>query len=155
MYYESRQHQSRPVADAAEASRIIKSGQVVDFHALIWKNAKGQSIAAVNDGSIDDPWSEVAVINLDTNRQIESITFPWCSDEEAARYLLECQEEEELHRSPANLPLDGQGKDQPSTFSCACCGTGFTSTIAEQAPHDQDHGFGYCPSCLKQYINPA
>ena len=152
MFFESVQHESRPVADAAEAARLIKSGAVMDFHALIWKNTKGQRIAAVNDGGIDDSWSEVAVINLDTNRQLESITFPWCSDEEAARFLLECQDDKGLSDRPANLPLDGSGEGVPAAFTCGCCGTGFTSTIAEQRPHDQDEGYGYCPRCLSNYI---
>ncbi len=32
-------------------------------------------------------------------------------------------------------------------FECGCCGTGFLSTRREQAKHDQDKGYGICPSC--------
>ena len=152
MFYESVQHQSRPVADAAEAARLIKAYDARSFVALFWKNTKGPRIAAVDDGGLDDSWGEVAVINLDTNRQLESITFPWCTDEEAARFLLECQDDDGLSDRPANCPLDGAGEDTPAAFTCGCCGTSFTSTIAEQRPHDQDEGYGYCPRCLSNYI---
>jgi hypothetical protein len=152
MYYQSVSHKSVPVSSAQEAARRIKSGREMSFHALIWKNSTGQRIAAVDDGGLDDSWGEVAVINIDTDRQLESITFPWCSDEEAARYLMECQDSAGLSNRPANLPLDGAGEDKPAAFTCGCCGDGFTSTIAEQRPHDQDEGYGYCPRCISDYI---
>jgi hypothetical protein len=95
----------------------------------------------------------VAVINLDTNRQLDSITFAWIDTEaEAISYLEKCQDSAPLGDSPANLPLDGNGDDSPADFECGCCGDNFTSTIADQRIHDQDEGFGYCPSCLKDFI---
>ena len=148
MYYESVPHKSVPVSSPEEAARRIKSGREMSFHALIWKNSRGERIAAVDDGGIDDSWGEVAVINLDTNRQLESITFPWCSEEQAARHLADCQDDAGLSSRPANLPLDGGGEEIPSVFTCSCCGEGFKSTITEQKPHDQDQG--YCQSCVKQ-----
>jgi hypothetical protein len=150
MYFESIPHRTEEVSCAAEAARKIRSGHTASFIALIWKNSRGERVAAVDDGGLNDPWSEVAVINVDTNRQLESITFPWCSDEQAARFLLECQDDAGLSDRPANLPLDGEGESIKSIFTCACCGTGFKSTLAEQRPHDQDCGYGYCPACVTQ-----
>lgn len=34
-----------------------------------------------------------------------------------------------------------------SLFTCGCCGDGFSSTLEEQARHDQDTGYGICPRC--------
>lgn len=151
MYYESIPHRSQEVSSPEEAARMIRSGTVMSFIALIWKNSRGERIAAVDDGGIDDSWGEVAVINLDTNRQLESITFPWCTDEEAAKLLRECQDDKGLSDRPANLPLDGGGESNHSLFTCGCCGKGFKSTIDEQRIHDQDVGYGCCSSCLKQF----
>lgn len=151
MYYEAISHAAVPVESAADAARRIKSGKAMSFQALIWNNTKGERIAAVADGGLDDPWGEVAIINLTTNRQLESITFAWIDTEaEAIRYLEECQDDAPLSDRPAKLPLDGEGENRPANFECGCCGEGFTSTIAEQRVHDQDEGFGYCPKCVTQ-----
>ena len=149
MYYEAISHTTVEVPSAAEAARRIRSRQVRSFDALVWRNAAGQRIAAVGDGGLDHPFGEVAVINLDTDRQVESITFAWIdTDAEAIRYLEECQESQgHPDGSPANLPLDGSMEDAPAGFTCACCGEWFTSTIAKQRIHDQDEGFGHCREC--------
>lgn len=151
MYYESIQHRSRPVENAEVAAYLIKSGPLPSFEAPVWKNSRGQRIAAVDDGGLDDPWGEVAVINIDTDRQLESITFPWCSAAEAAEYLKECEDDAGLSDRPANLKLDGSGENIPSVFTCGCCGEGFKSTLTEQRPFDQDAGYGYCPRCISRY----
>jgi hypothetical protein len=153
MFYEAISHTSVPVDSAADAARRIRSREARSFDALIWKNSQGQRIAAVADGGLNSPWGEVAVINLDTNRQLDSITFAWIDTEaEAISHLEKCQDSAPLGDSPANLPLDGEGDQRPADFECGCCGTNFTSTIADQRIHDQDEGFGYCPSCLKDFI---
>jgi hypothetical protein len=154
MYYEAVPHASVPVANAAEAARKIRSGKgLLCFHALIWKNSRGERIAAVADGGLDNPWAEVAVINVDTSRQLESITFAWIDDETTAiGYLQGCEDSHGL--GACHLPLDHAGNDRPATFICSCCGTGFKSTIQEQRVHDQDQGYGYRPDCLKKYILP-
>lgn len=150
MYYESISHTTVEVASAADAARRIRSREVRSFDALVWRNAAGQRVAAVADGGLNHPFGEVAVINLDTDRQIESITFAWIDDEaEAIRYLEECQESQGNPAArPARLPLDGALEDTPARFECACCGSFFTSTIASQRVHDQDEGFGHCPRCV-------
>lgn len=156
MFYESVSHTSRPVASAAEAATLIRCGSITSCQALIWQNSRGQRIAAVGDGGLDNPWFEVAVINLDANRQIESITFGWINDlPTAIRYLEECQDATPLGNRPANCPLDGEGESTPTSFTCGCCGTGFMSTIAEQRIHDQDEGYGYCPKCLAEFGSPS
>lgn len=35
-------------------------------------------------------------------------------------------------------------------FLCSCCGREFNSTLQEQAKHDQDTGYGHCPSCQEE-----
>ncbi len=149
MYYESISHTTVEVPSAASAALRIRSRQLRSFDALIWRNAAGQRVAAVGDGGLDNPFGEVAVINLDTNRQVESITFAWIEDEATAiRYLEECQESQGNPQGrPVRLPLDGTLEDAPAFFTCGCCGDRFKSTIAKQRIHDQDEGFGHCPEC--------
>ena len=155
MYYESRDHRTRPVSSAAEAAALIVRNQAAIYDALTW-TANGRTLCAVDDGHIDRPWSEVAVIRLDGERpvQIESITFAWLEGEEGqrilegARYLERC-EVTDFAMGPTAFPLDGNGYDVPATFACGCCGAGFRSTLAEQGTYDQDAGFGICPACVK------
>jgi hypothetical protein len=149
VYYESIPHTSFPVASATAAAHRIRTGQAASFHALIWRNSRQERIAAVADGGLDHPWFEVAVLNLDTQRQLESITFGWIQqDALAAACLVSCQESPGLSARPISLPMDGAGLDVPSQFDCSCCGEIFRSTIAEQQPHGLDEGHGYCPACL-------
>lgn len=152
MYYESIQHRTVECANAEEAAMKIRKGNVCSCDALVWRSSvDGQRLAAVGDGGLDSPFAEVAVINLDTGIQIESITFAWIKDDsEAVKYLKEC-ETDPCPLGKARLPLDGCGEDQKTTLTCGCCGEGFKSTIAEQRPFDQDEGYGYCPRCISRY----
>lgn len=78
MYYESIQHRTVECANAEEAAMKIRKGNVCSCDALVWRSSvDGQRLAAVGDGGLDSPFAEVAVINLDTGIQIESITFAW------------------------------------------------------------------------------
>ena len=152
MHYEAISHATMNVDSAADAARRIRSGQEPSYNALIWQNTKCERIAAVADGGLNHPWGEVAVINITTNRQLESITFAWIeTEDEAIRYLEKCQDSDPLGDSPANLPLDGEGDNIPAYFQCGCCGTSFTSTIAEQRAHDQDEGYGICHECNARF----
>ncbi len=153
MYYESITHRSVPVADAAAAATLIRSGHAASFDALIWTNSSGQRIAAVADGGLDKPWFEVAVIALDADRQIESITFGWIRSDSQAIAALQAAENApvHLHKSPAALPLDGAGEDDPTDFTCGCCGDVFESTIRQQRIWDQDEGYGIGPCCASYH----
>jgi len=151
MYYESRQHTSVPVADAAEAVHLIHTRQAVDSHCPTWTNNHGHRIALVDDSHIDAPWLEVAVINLDTKEQYESITFGWCPTEaEKLGHVVECECGTTFAR-PATLPIEGQGEDRTCRFTCGCCGESFRSTLTLQKKFDQDAGYGICPNCEKYY----
>lgn len=155
MYFEAREHQSRPVADAAEAARLIVDHEVRDFDALIW-TGNGRRLAVVADGHIDKPWMEGAVIRLDVNPpiQIESITFAWCDLNQATDHLRKC-ETTDFQMGRCSLPLDGRGEDVRAKFECGCCGKWFESTLTAQRPYDQDAGFGICPDCVRGWFKPA
>lgn len=157
MYYESREHRTRPVASAAEAATLILSGRAAIFDALTW-TGNNRRLCAIDDGCIDRPWSEVAVIRLDTEKplQIESITFAWLGDDEGkrllegVRYLEKC-EVTDFAMGETAFPLDGNGTELIAWFSCGCCGENFRSTLAIQRIFDQDAGYGICPECEKFY----
>ncbi len=153
MYFEARNHQSLPVKDAVEAVRLIHTGEVNSYQCPVWTNQKGHRIALVDDTHIDGPsFFEVAVVNLDTQEQYESLTFGWCnSAPEKLNLVLGCQEGHLVTRRSVSLPLDGNGRNKPAHFTCGCCGDRFSSTLQEQERFDQDAGYGICPSCAKDW----
>jgi|GEM_PF-1898602 hypothetical protein len=149
MYFETTMHATREVESAQLAARIIKLHDGLrDFDALIWTAPNGRRLALVADNHCNNPWLEVAVIDLDRNCQIESITAGWCdTTEQLQSYFEECETTDQVFRQDIRLPLDGQNDDAPATFECGCCGTDFESTYAEQRKFDQDNGYGICPVC--------
>ena len=151
MYYESKMHTRRPVADANEAARLIHSREAGDCDALVWSAADGRELCAVGDYHCNNTWFETAVIDLTHGVQIESITMGWVDSEgEKAQHLREC-ETCDFRMGKAALPLDGQGADAMAHFECTHCGEGFNSTIAKQRKYDQDNGYGVCPECSRRY----
>ena len=154
MYFESRSHESLPVANAREAAKRIHEGTLISHQVPIWKNANGQRIAAVPDGHIDNLYLEIVVINLDTREEIESITFGWINSLDLkAELLIAATTLNTVYNRDVQLNIDGAqlggGPQKPVTFTCSCCGEWFKSTIAEQAKYDQDAGYGHCPKCAK------
>lgn len=157
MYFEARSHVLVPVADAAAAVHMVHSGridatqQLGEFHCPCWRNAAGQRVALVSDTHIDDgDFAECAVVNLDTRRQLESITFAWCDDEATKlRYVEGCENHPGGGREVI-VPCGDNPADHEvlARFTCSCCGEGFKSTLREQLPHDQDSGYGHCPACF-------
>ena len=157
MYFEARSHTIVMAADAIAAVRMVCSGKVSDeqhlceFHCPTWLNAAGQRVALVSDTHIDDQnFGECAVVNLDTKRQLESITFAWCANEaQKVEYVQRCENSPGVPRDVI-VPMSDSDADQDiaSTFTCSCCGEGFSSTLREQLPHDQDNGYGHCPDCF-------
>jgi hypothetical protein len=145
MYFESRSHTSQPVASPTEAVRLIKSGECSINICPTFTNSKGQRVCLVDDGHIDTAWREVAVINLDTNRRLESITFDWCDEAEALGAVQGCIDAKGY--SDITFPIDGKNEDQLVNFLCSCCGDWFPSTVSEQKKHDFDAGYGLCPDC--------
>lgn len=152
MYYESRRYTSRKVSDASEAATLIFAG-LPTYTAVRWTTSDGRDLVAVDDMNINGPaWFELAVIDLTNKVQIESITKGWVDNAEIlARDLALC-EGSGYSMGPAVLALDGEGGDNKATFTCSCCGEGFESTIAAQEKFDQDTGYGYCLSCLRDHF---
>lgn len=154
MYFEARSHQIIEVADAAAAVRMVHEGKAAEFQCPTWLNAAGQRVALVSDTHIDDAnFGECAVVNLDTKKQLESITFAWCKggEQEKLRYVLGC---ENAPGTGTNVivPCTDADRDVKARFTCSCCGERFLSTLREQLPHDQDAGYGHCPACFPSAI---
>ena len=150
MFYEARNHISMPVADAAEAVHLIHTGKCVSSYAYIWRNAKGERIALIDDTDIDHPWGEVAVVNLDTKEQYESLTFGWIRTEGLKLAAVNDAVTLATVWRPAIVPLDGSLADRECSFTCGCCGEQFKSTIAKQKVFDQDEGYGICGRCIER-----
>jgi hypothetical protein len=150
MYFEARSHELVPVADATAAVRHVCSPQGRSFQCPMWLNTHGQRIVLVDDSHINHgDFGECAVVNLDTKRQLESITFAWCDNEaQKVEYVKGCEDDAGLGDREVIVPIGDEGKDAPAQFTCSCCGDWFTSTLREQEPHDQDAGYGHCPSCF-------
>lgn len=148
MYFETTMHTSKPVETAAIAAQLIKEHTVRDFEALIWTAPNGRRLAVVADNHCNNPWLEVAVIDMDRSVQIESITAGWCDNaHQLSTYFENCETTDFLMRSDISLPLDGRGGDTLADFECGCCGESFESTYEKQRRFDQDNGYGICPSC--------
>ena len=143
-------HTTREVPNAETAARMIKAHEARDFDALIW-NAGDRRLAVVADNHCNNSFLEVAVIDLNRNVQIESITAGWCNEDQLRQHLETCETTDFLMSHDVTLPLDGVGGDTPASFECGCCGSDFESTYAEQRKHDQDNGFGICPRCLARF----
>lgn len=151
MYFESIEHTSIPVANATEAVHLIHTGKCQTFECPVWKNKSGQKVALVNDTDINSPsFAEVAVINIDTMQQYESISFAWCkSEQKKLDFILGCENNQPQLQRTTNLPIDGQGNETTASFTCGCCGETFNSTIKKQKKFDQDSGYGICNNCVQ------
>lgn len=147
MYFETTMHETMPVENAAEAARRIKAHESRDFDAFIW-TAHGRRLAVVADNHCNDPWLEVAVIDLDRGLQLESVTAAWCNEEQLRGCFEECETDDFVFRRNVRLPLDGENGDTPASFECGCCGEDFQSTYAQQRRFDKDYGYGVCSKCV-------
>ena len=151
MYFETMMHESVPIESAAEAARRIKAGERRDFDAFVWTAPSSRRMAVVADNHCNNPWLEVAVLDLDRGCQLETITADWCDEAELCGYFEKCETGDYVFRSQVRLPLDGQNDDAPADFECGCCGNGFESTYREQRHFDQDNGYGICPKSARFY----
>lgn len=151
MYFEARAHVSFPVADAAAAVAFMVGPAFISNQCPVWTNANGHLLhgVEVNHRNLHRHVVDVAVGNQ--CYAVESLTFGWMKDtDEKIGYVQECESDSTFTRK-VTLCIDGQGSGALVTFECSCCGTGFKSTIAEQAPRDQDAGFGHCPGCIERF----
>lgn len=149
MFYEAIDHRTRTVESAIQAATLIHTGNVHSYDALVWE-ANDRRLCAVADGGLNNPWFEVAVIDLNRMVQIESLTVGWMKTlDRKIEYFQKC-ETTNHSMGETQFPLDGNGESLPATFTCGCCGESFESSLAEQRVFDQDEGYGTCKSCLKR-----
>jgi hypothetical protein len=150
MYFETTMHSRTNVASPDEAAKRIHEGQVRDYDCFVWRAADGREIAVVADNHCNNPWMEVAVVDLTNRTQLESITMGWIDDEsEKARYLRECETQDFKMKTGVKIPMDGEHGNVKAQFECGCCGKSFTSTYEKQRKFDQDNGYGMCASCAR------
>ena len=147
MFYEARNNYPTECGTPEEASRLIKSG--LQFGQSPVYEVNGKKYAAVPDGHIDEHATEVAIIDLVNKCQVESITAAWCDEETLTKHLREASESGFVMRRNVD-PFNNESVK--AWFTCGCCGTGFESTRAIQAKHDQDAGYGYCNRCETKFF---
>lgn len=145
MYYEAIDHKKRVVESAEAAARLINMGSVMGYDAICW-TANGRELCCVGDGGINSTWSEVAVLDLTNQCQVESITFAWCELDEQIAMLKGCETGDFVMSRAGTLTIsiNGSGLTKKAWFACGCCGIDFKSTIEQQKKYDQDNGYGYC-----------
>lgn len=85
---------------------------------------------------------------------LESITVPWCKDNELIGFVRSFQNVsamKETYGLSFDNPVKVNDADTQVYFDCGCCGSGFRSTIRIQAKFDQDSGYGICPDCVERF----
>lgn len=155
MYFAAIVHQKMELPSATAVAEAIHGRNIPDYAALSWQTSKGE-FCAVADGGINDPWLEVAIINLSTNTQIESLTFGWAKDLEEKISLLNLCETSDFVMGAVGqcrvpFSTDEDVNDIEANFTCGCCGAWFTSKIGKQLSFDQDAGYGICDPCVKRF----
>lgn len=108
----------------------------------------GKKYGFADDASNCEGIVELAILDMDENVQIESLTIDWVKGRTKAKAILDCCDNP-YSRTPTGITIvDNEVISQPKTyFTCGCCGSGFKSTYKEQAIYDQDAGYGICDSC--------
>jgi hypothetical protein len=158
MFFETVEHELVECSDARQAALWIKGKETITdrqspglWQVPVWTAPNGHTIAAVADNvGADDAWGEAAIIDLTTNKQIESITVAWCDVEELVEYFTTVHDSEIVMKNPADLPMIGAVRGT-AHFQCGCCGDDFESTIAEQKRFDRDAGYGICDDCAPRH----
>lgn len=150
MYFESRKHELKECESIPELLNTLKNSP--DYIVPVIKNNKGESVAFVADGHIDNIRLEIAIINLSTQTQTESWNFGWVKDNSESiliNTVKDLIENKYIFRKNVILPLydNSTTLKHKSDFTCRCCGKTFQSTIQYQEQFDQDNGFGICPEC--------
>jgi hypothetical protein len=148
MYYETREHRFKDVANALEAARYIKESSERSICDAVRFGDK----VVVADAHCDSPFFEVAVLRqLGENdfQQIDSITAGWVkTTEELAKYFETANE----NMGKANLTIGSFAPTKMAYFTCGCCGNGFKSNAEYQKQFDQDAGYGICKPCERYYL---
>jgi hypothetical protein len=152
MFFQSKIHKVVKVNDATEAANKIKSGDVLDYHALNWQNENGD-FYAVSDAHIDDSYfAETAVLMKENGLffQLESITAAWIDSAcKLAQYFKNAETDRQF-KLKVDLIID-EATNQIAWFTCGCCGTGFKDSVKYQLDFDQGAGYGICKDCEKYY----
>lgn len=107
----------------------------------------GKNYGFANDESSCNGITELAILDMDANTQIESLTIGWVKGNKL-KAILECCENPSIQKKTGLTIENNKIVNQPkSWYTCGCCGTGFKSTHKEQSKFDQDSGYGICSDC--------
>jgi hypothetical protein len=153
MYYETRTHSKRNVANATEAAKIIKAEQAQSYEALQWQNENG-TFFAVSDAHINDSdFAETAMLFEKDGKyfQIESITAGWVESVDELAQIFISSEKHFFVKQKTHLIFDAPKGHEKAQFTCGCCGEWFVGNVQHQLNYNQDTGYGFCPSCEKFY----
>jgi len=142
IHFQSRSYQLVQFDSPEELSKSLNYN-TPDYQAPYVLNEKGHKIAFCPYGHIDNSWQEVAVINVDLEIQLESITWAWVNPSRYLEYVLESIS----LTKPIAENLELQNDSKQSWFTCGSCGSAFMSTLKKQKEFDQDSGYGYCLKC--------
>jgi hypothetical protein len=95
---------------------------------------------------------EVAVVNAEENKKVESITVSWLKDtKETYTYFLDAITRNE-NCGAVKVPMSREDfKNILVEFECGCCGNFFEDEFENQEKYDQDTGFGICLDCQQYY----
>lgn len=152
MYYESRSNSISDISDKTideqiQALKTIGIGKGYIIGNSLWINDANPSGCGGKEAA-------VLLIRNNSYFSFESITIPWCKDDEIKDFITEFQNVEETIKA-YSIDLTKatvlNNTDALVFFDCGCCGSGFKSTIKEQVQFDQDSGFGICPSCAERW----
>ena len=111
-------------------------------------NDSGDKIIFVDDGGLDQPFFEVAVINQTQSHQVDSITWDWVEEDAAKINLVNKVLNTDFQMYPNRshsvpLTIDDM-RHNKAWYSCSTCGEIFVSTYDEQCEYDLYFGIGYC-----------
>ncbi len=152
MYYEARINTITDISESTieqqiEALKNMGIGSGLSIGSTLWVNDENPSGCGGN---------EVAVLIIRGGRYypLESITIPWCTDDELKGFILSFQDiraMQDTYSLTFDNPVAINDIDTLVYFDCGCCGTGFKSTIKIQAKFDQDSGYGFCSDCVNRF----
>lgn len=111
---------------------------------------EGKKFGFANDESNCEGITELAILDITNNTQIESLTIGWVKGDKLESILDCCNNPFSQSKTGITFDKDYNITSQPeSGYTCGCCGSWFKSTWKIQNKFDQDSGYGICPSCEK------
>lgn len=150
MYYEGRVSQIVDVPEAALAETLRNPSMDI-----IYRTGK---YGFANDASTCEGILELAILDLESNTQIESLTMGWVPESGIAGVQAGVEAfrkccNNPFSQRPTGLVFEGDKvvRQPESWYTCGCCGESFKSTHSVQKKFDQDAGYGICGSCENWY----